>query len=215
MSLHELHTALEHHLEAAYNLGDDVAEDTGLFLLDNADKADWALRKVARIRRRLDDAVEVADAEMTRVREWLDAERARAHKDERFLLMMLESYHQRILAEDPKAKTVRLPAGELKARATLPNVEYVDADAFVTWARATRPDLLREKWEPAKADVKKALTFAVRHADDSDANERVVVDPGTGEQVPGLSWTEGGVSFTVAPDVEPRLTSPPVLELVK
>lgn len=174
MSIQHAHEALEDHLTEAHTEDD-------AFTVDTAEKADWAVRKIARRRRQLGAAEEVAAAEQTRIAECITDERRRCADDTAFLAGLLEGWHRRLLEDDPKAKTVRLPAGELVARKQPDRVE-VDTDVFLLSQEQGSP-LVRVKREPDKPEI-------MRHARQ------------TGEVPAGVTIEQGDVRFTIVTEAD-------------
>lgn len=135
------------------------------------------LRAVAARRRRLEAVELAARVEIERVNEWADGERRRLSTEH--LEHTLRQYHEARLAEGGPV-TLRFPAGELRARAST-RWEF-DEEAFVPWALAHAPDVVRTRHAPDKPAAK-ALLKAGRVALDGDT----VVDQASGEVVPGVS----------------------------
>lgn len=135
-------------LEEYLDLAPEGAEEKERFAVDTAEKADWALRKLAKIRRQREENRKLAQAEIARIRQWLAAEEERLERDEAYFLSLLADYHRRLLEEDPKAKTVRLPHGVLKMRAQAPEFER-DEERLLEWLDARgMGEFVRVKREP-------------------------------------------------------------------
>lgn len=148
------------------------------FVIDSPEKADWALRKLAQIRRRRAEAQAQADRYIQPVMAWLQAEFAKCDRDEQFFLTLLQEYHERTLAADPKAKTIKRPFGTLKLRAAQPAWER-DDEALVRWLEERgKADLIKR--EPRWGELK------ARFAAQEVAGEVRLVDPETGEIVEGV-----------------------------
>jgi phage host-nuclease inhibitor protein Gam len=179
---------LQDHLIAAT---EPAASPEG-FRVHDESSADWALRVIGKHRRLLAVHEDVAKAQIEHTNEWLDDQRKRYLESTEYLVGLLEGYHRQLLDENPKAKTIRLPAGNLVARKAPDVVDVTDADAFVAWAEAGHDELLRVKTDPDKPKIRSALGH--------DAEDGVLVDPATGERVPGLAWVVGEISFKVETD---------------
>ncbi len=150
----------------------------------------WApilIRRLARRRRRMEDARTVADAEKARIDDWLKEQAHRYRTDE--LEQALAGFHAARLVDDPDAKTLRFPAGDLISRAG--QAEWDFDESFLEWAERERPELLRRKVEIDRVAAKKAVTVALGVAFDE-----------AGEVVPGVTVTPGATSFTVKCAVE-------------
>lgn len=126
-----------------------------------------------------------ADEEILRAREWLHVRNESLIQRRDAYRALLTEHHRAILEKDPEAKTIHYPGGELKAR-KLPDQWDFDAEVFVEWASA-QDRFLRHKIEIDKATAKKALK----------ARAGKVVDPETGELVPGIDVIPGEVRHTV------------------
>jgi phage host-nuclease inhibitor protein Gam len=154
--------------------------------LPDLDAVNRELRRVAKIRRDRVTYEELAEAEMVRLRAALDARREHFARMEQWHLDRLRRYHEAALSIDPKAKTVQLPNGTLKARAGQPRWES-ETDTFVEWARAHgAADLLRVTYAPDKVAVKNRLAVSDDHAVTAD-----------GEIGPGVTVSPADTSFTV------------------
>lgn len=152
------------------------------FVVDTREKAIWALRKLKHI---LDEkaAVEAAAREeIKRVEDWLANEVKRLDADAAYFEGLLADYHRRVLAEDPRAKTIRLPHGTLKVRAQQPEYRRDEA-ALLAWVKANRPELVKVKEDVDWAALKKSLMVA---GEDAGAPFMPVVDGETGAVVEGV-----------------------------
>lgn len=162
-------------------IGDDLPE-----VIEDHATAERMVRSVARRRRELARSEALAEAQIERVREWLDAERHRLATD--YFERCLTTYHASLLAQDDRLKTISLPSGRLKARQGQPAWD-VDPDHFVAWAIGAIPDLVRVKYEPDKAAMKKLLSVEGPHAVSA-----------AGEVVPGVTIAPAEVSYRVEVD---------------
>jgi len=158
--------------------GQYQAEPDSGFRVDDASKAAWALRRLAKAAEAQKAARALADERKALIDAWADAEVARHEQDRSYFESLLVGY----VAERNRydgVKTINLPGGVLRARKTPAKVE-VDSAAFVAWAtEAGRDDLLRIKAEPDKAKIKAASL------EDGEALPHVAVDLG------------GNVTYTV------------------
>lgn len=160
------------------------------WVADTLEKAAWASRKAAAARRDIARLEAFRAAEKARVDRVVDTEAARCTRDAEFFEEHLADYLAREIAAGRKTKSLELPGGTIKLTARQPRLD-VDSDAFLSWAKDARPDLVRTKLEPDKAALKKAAQLA----DDGV----VVID---GEIVPGATWEAQGDSATFTPAVE-------------
>lgn len=142
--------------------------------IENDHVATWALRKLAAAERETLRLVDLATAEMQRIKEWLERESKRPARDVEFFRGHLTAYWRRqmdaLMApylergmapeeawDEIKRKSLSLPTGKLTARRTPPGVEVVDEEQFVRWAQENGYEhLLRAK--PALAEIKELPT---------------------------------------------------------
>jgi hypothetical protein len=150
-------------------------QDREHWRITDASAADWALRKLAKARGRIDENVALGKSEVERVAAWV-ADANKAHeRDVEYFESILRNWHEEQLAEDPKRKTVSLPGGKLVAAKNPDRVEIEDADTFIKWALENETRWVRVKYEPEKAAIKQAGG----------------VVPETGEIAPGVSVVPG------------------------
>ncbi len=165
-------STLEEHLSDVYEVDVDeqlLLQETGVagssleavvdaprFIIDDEDKANWALRKLARLNAQLEAVEEQARRERERIATWVADVSGPLNRQRVFFESLLEGFHREQLSADPNRRTIKLPAGTLKIRKTPASVEL--DDNFVEWAqKRERDDLLRVKVEPNKAAIREAV----------------------------------------------------------
>lgn len=197
MSVHPFDDAqLDRQVEIAAE-DPDTARDMGVFEVDTKDRANRVVWRHGRLSAQLAEAEALYQAELARLNEWIEGERHRVGRQVKFLEALAETYHRRLLANDRTRKTVRLPAGDLKAQKARDHWA-IDPTVFVAWAEANdREDLLRRPApQPAKDVIKKRLIPANATNGESQA---LTVD---GELVPGVTVhvaEETDLTFRVVP----------------
>lgn len=142
------------------------------FIVDDQDKANWALRKLAKIRAAQAEAENQARVERERIDTWLATQTGRFEQQSWFFESLLEQFHRNQLTADPSKKTIKLPAGTLRARKRPANVSIDDPDAFITWAQEHRPEFVRTKHEIERGAVKTAA------CKDGEVLPHITVEPG-------------------------------------
>ncbi len=179
------------------DLDDQLAEagdpEQSTFVIDDMDKANWAVRKLAVYAAKLAEAEAFAQRERDRLDVWLAGEREAAADSSSFLSGLLRRYHEDRLAEDPKAKTIHLPAGDLTARKSPDRWEVDDDEHLIAWAEQSGWGEVVRRRDPEVDRNALKRTFHV-------APGGTVLAP-DGEVVPGVTVTEGEVSFKVKPRV--------------
>jgi phage host-nuclease inhibitor protein Gam len=158
-------------------------------------RASWHLRTIDRLeteKARLDRAF---DDEIERLRTRRDELIGRLDKKIAWHTEPLTSYHAAILEQDPKAKTIRLPGGELCSRTPRsPRLAVQDPERFVEWATTNAPECLSVKVSADRAAIDTGIKFG-RFAP--------VTEPAPGDEVPVID--EHGV---VIPGVVMKLGLP-------
>lgn len=176
-----LDTWLDEATPAASPAADEAAQEQ--FRVETMDQASWAMRKLAKVLERRAEIRDVAERRKEQINAWCTAELQRTDHDREFFGNLLVDYHERLLAEDPRRKTINLPEGSLKARKTPDRVEVFDSDAFVAWAEAQdHADLLRVRVEADKTALK---NWIQGHPN---------------EELPGARVEPGQVVFNAEPD---------------
>ena len=152
-----------------------------------------ALRRLARHKRARATVIDVAEAEVARIRAWAEG-RCEVHdKAIEWETEGLEMYHRARLRYDPKMKTISLPWGTLKARGG--EVEYswdYDDEALIRWARSSAPELVETVYKVGKTELKKAL---IRPA--IEEGESAPATDADGDAVPGVTVTRRGPQFSI------------------
>lgn len=156
------------------------------FRIETKDQANWALRKIAAIERERTEAKASAQLETVRIQEWVAGEEKQADQAREYLDYLLEDYHRRLLAENPKAKTIRLIHGELQLRAQQP--EFIrDEKSLLTWADKNRPEFVKRAPKLEWGELKKVLKFEKGKA----------IDPVSGEVVTAITVLERPAKFNI------------------
>ena len=131
------------------------AENEG-FIVDTDQKADWAIRKLAVIRRKQAENKAIYDAEIVRITEWLSMVNTALDRDALYFEAVLTPYA--LLQRSEGRKSVVLPHGTLKTTAGQPKIEFNDESKFIEWATQNDPTLLRIKTEVDKTALKALIT---------------------------------------------------------
>ena len=126
------------------------------FRVDDDQKADWALRKLAVIRRKQAENQSIFDAELARIKEWLSKVNTALERDSAYFEAVLTPYALQQRSEG--RKTVTLPHGTLKTTAGQSHIEFKDESKFIEWAKVNDPALLRIKTDVDKSALKVLIT---------------------------------------------------------
>jgi hypothetical protein len=182
---------LHHDLDDQLAQIGDEAESS--FVIDDIDKANWAVRKLGVYAARLAEAEAFAQRERDNLDVWLAGERERAEQSSSFLAGLLRRYHEDRLEADPKVRTIHLPAGDLTARKSPDRWEVDNDEDLIAWAEQSGWGEVVRRRDPEVDRNALKRTFHV-------APGGTVLAP-DGEVVPGVTVVEGEVSFKVKPRV--------------
>jgi phage host-nuclease inhibitor protein Gam len=156
------------------------------FVIDDDSKADWAMRKLASIRRKQSDNKAIYDREVQRVAEWLDKVNTALERDAEWFESNLKPYA--LTERSNGRKSVVLPHGTIKTTTGRPKIEIENEVEFLAWAEKSEPELIRVKKEIDKKVLNALLT---------DSGDVISTQ---GEIVPSVRVTpaETSVSFVIA-----------------
>ncbi len=152
-----------------------------------------ALRRLARHTRERANVLDVADAEVARIRAWAEGRCEIHDKAITWESEGLEMYHRARLRDDPTLKTISLPYGTLKAAGGEREYAWTyDDEALIRWARASAPDLVETVYKVGKTELKKALFKpAIEEGETAPAIDS------DGDAVPGVTVTRRGPQFSI------------------
>ena len=156
------------------------------FIVNDDAKADWAMRKLASIRRKQGDNKAIYDREVLRVAEWLEKVNTDLERDAEWFESNLKPY---ALTERYNGrKSLVLPHGTIKTTAGRPKIEIENELEFLAWAETSQPELIRIKKEIDKKVLNTLLT---------DSGDVISTQ---GEIVPSVRVipAETSVSFVIA-----------------
>ena len=167
--------ALEEHLLEQYpepELPEDGSETTAQqFSLTNDQMANWALRKVAKIRAEFLADAAMAETELQRISTWLTERQKKAQRSEEFFTSLLTVYFAPLHEADPKVKTFSLPAGKVQFRAQQPSFTRDDV-TLVYWLKEhDLADYVKVVESPEWGELKKVLVVANGKAALKDTGE--------------------------------------------
>ena len=154
------------------------------FQVTDDQKADWAIRKLASVRRKQAENKKIYDAEIIRITEWLSSVNHALEKDASYFEAILTPYA--LLQRSDGRKTISLPHGTIKTTAGQPKIEIESEDRFIEWALVNDPDLLKIKTDIDKTAIKALIT-----------DENVVIST-QGEIVPEVTVIPAEISVKFA-----------------
>ena len=159
------------------------------FRVDTPEQAAWAMRKYRGMAQKRAQYVSLAEAERRRIEAWELRVTASVDSQMEFLAAHLEGYAMKQRASG--AKTIEFPDGAIKTRQTGASFE-IDKARFVEWAEESkRDDLLRVTLAPDMTAIKASVVV----------DNGQVLDPASGEIIPGLAPIPERVSVKIEPDL--------------
>lgn len=188
---------------AAWATADEPVDADSVWRIEDQENADKAGRRWARADEQLDELASQRDtllaeiaaaqaAQVAKVEAWYSATTAAPERNRAFFARTLETYMERVRADsNDKTKSVRLPSVRLRSKvknayAVLAGSGKAETDAasaeVVGWLR-TLGDAATEAITHVPAVDKPAMAKVKRLVEVVDGR---VVDPSTGEVVPGL-----------------------------
>ncbi len=159
------------------------------FRVDTPEQAAWAMRKYRALAQKKARYIALADTERARIDAWQDRVVATVESQMEFYGAHLEGYAMKERARG--ARTLEFPDGAIKTRKT--GVTYeIDKARFCEWAdESKREDLLRVTIAPDMTAIKNTVVV----------DQGQVIDPASGEVIPGLLPIPERVSIRIEPDL--------------
>lgn len=157
------------------------------FVVDNLDKAEWAVRKIASYEAAKREARDLADKRFGQIEEWLDSEIATSDKQIEYLSELVRPFAEARL-NGAKKRSLKLPCGTIGFRKAQPKFDF-DNDKLLPWAKENAPEQVETKESVKWGELKKTLAFEQGKAITKD-----------GEIVPGVMVAEQPDSFYVKVD---------------
>jgi len=159
------------------------------FEITGLDSLNWAFRKLAAIKAKEEEIGKLVERELERIKLWETEQKKAIQQDKEFFEGLIQQYHAKQLAADPKAKTLSTPYGKSKARATKAQPDKADEEALLHYVKANKMDeFIKEslKW----GDLKKTLKVV------SIGEKEIVVD-NNGEVVPGAIVKPASITYSL------------------
>jgi hypothetical protein len=182
--------------------GDEPDYEAEPVELPDADAVNRALGRLERVRREFAEQREVAEAEIARAQEFVAKCRDQFSRAEAYHLGQLQRYHEALLEQDSKRKTIQLPNGRLEARDGS-KVWLIDDAVFIPWALTEgRDDLVRTPERPPPAVDRNAVKQALVKRDEKGRPLAYGIDPETSERIPGVTVEDGDTTFKAKTDTE-------------
>ena len=86
------------------------------FQVTDINSLNWAFRKLSSIKAKEQEITNLAQAEIDRIKYWEAQEKKSLIQSIEFFEQLINDYHSKVLADDPKQKTLSTPYGKSKSR---------------------------------------------------------------------------------------------------
>lgn len=101
------------------NIETDLEQQSQKFVIDDDNKADWAVRKIIKLQQKTADAKKLAAEQIAKIKEWQSGIEDDNDSSIEFFMGLLRPYAEQQL--DGKKKTVKLPSGNISFRSVEPS----------------------------------------------------------------------------------------------
>jgi phosphoenolpyruvate carboxylase len=185
-------------MDLAQNLDDFIGEeytDKQTFVIDSVDKADWAMRKIAKYEADTAEAKALAEKRKLQIEAWLKAIADENERQITFFTSLLEPFAKNQITE--KKRSIKLPTGTFGFKKQQPEFTW-DEKKLVTWAEENAAEyIVKEpalKWGEFKKASNVSETF--EETPNGTVKKLVFVAP-DGQIVPDITVVERPVKFYV------------------
>lgn len=158
------------------------------FEIDSLESLNWAFRKLSAIHSKEADIAALAKKERERIDFWEAEQKKALENDKTFFETLIQTYHQKQLEADPKAKTLSTPYGKSKSRVSKASPDKSNEEALLQHIKENEmTEYIKEsvKW----GDLKKTLKVV------DVAGKQVVVDE-TGQIIQGCIVKPASITFS-------------------
>ncbi|MEK5176901.1 host-nuclease inhibitor Gam family protein [Heyndrickxia sp. FSL W8-0496] len=159
------------------------------FEITDLDSLNWAFRKLSALKSKEKEIKQLANVERDRIAQWEQSELSTIENSTSFFESLIQQYHAKQLAEDPKVKTISTPYGKSKTRKSKEAPEKANEDELLEYVLENEMlDFIKNsvKW----SDLKKTLKIV------EISGEKVVVDE-NGQLVKGVTVKPESISYSV------------------
>lgn len=163
----------------------ETEERREAFRVNDDGAAEWAIKRLAEIRAVIAERQRFHDAEVERLRVWLDNEHRPLRSSESYFEHLLGDYARR-QRQDADRKTIALPHGKVSTRWGAAKFSF-DEERFLAWAEVNLPEIIRIKKEPWVAEMRERLVI----------QDNQVIDPASGQIVDGVVASSPELSITI------------------
>ena len=165
-------------------------QEREVFRIDGIETLTWAFKKLASITSELEDKANVAKYEKDQIDNWLKKVSEPLEHSKNFFEAKIKEYHQQVLLENPKQKSISTPFGKIKSIRSAAQPAQQDKEELMMYVGLNDPDLLKIERSVKWSELKKKLSII-------ETDEGLIVIDDNGQIVPGVKVEEEKVSFKV------------------
>ena len=152
-------------LEIADDFIKKNSDENDEFIIDNDEKAEWALKKIAEERKEAQRYIDVCRSMILEYEEKIRKEEERLNKKTSYLESKLQEYFLSVKHKSTKTQKVyKLPSGTLKLRYRQPEFKR-DEEKLLSWLKENKMlDFIKVKETPNWAELKKNVKISGNRA---------------------------------------------------
>jgi hypothetical protein len=158
---------------------------TDRFTIDSLEKADWAVRKLSKHQRNIEQIKELSGKRIAAIVEWSAKEIAIEQSSVAYLESLLRPYAESQIKPTDKKRSLKVPSGSFGLKKRQPNF-ILDKEKLTAWAKQSAPAFIKTEESVKWAELKETLTVK--------GNVAITKD---GEIVDGLTVEEQPYTLTV------------------
>lgn len=166
------------------------------FKITNDAVALWAMRKLAKANKRIEEIHSIREEEIRKIDDWVAKVEEKPMRDVAYFTHILRDYALECrFNENDARKTITLPIGLIKTR-SLPISFECDPDTYIPWAKANAPETIRIKETIDQGELKRRFGGAPTAESDG------VLVSDDGEIIPGVRVrpADTGVNIEIMDD---------------
>lgn len=161
------------------------------FQITDLDSLNWALRKVHAYDSQLKEIQTVANSERQRINSWEERESKGIKDSIQFFHNLIAEYHSKVLAEDPKKKTLSTPYGKSKSTTSKAQPDKKDEELLIKFVEENELPFVEKVPKLKWSELKKTLQILEK------ANGEQIVINENGQEVPGVTVKQQTTTFKV------------------
>ncbi|NLI58767.1 MAG: hypothetical protein GX387_09670 [Clostridium sp.] len=148
-------------LEIADDFIKKNSDENDEFIIDNDEKAEWALRKIAEEREEAQHYINVCKSMIAEYEEKIQKEEERLNKKTSYLEGKLQQYFQSVKYKSTKTQKIyKLPSGTLRLKYPQPEFKR-DEEKLVNWLKENKfLDLIKVREVPNWVELKKNIKIS-------------------------------------------------------